>query len=142
MKQQVQKSPFWVRVDETLKAVHMNLTSLANESGIGYRCITMQRHRSCLPSLVDAVAIARVLGVSVEYLVLGSQPEPECSITKFRKYADIEADLLTIEKVCPDRIALVRYFIDSILGHPEKEHPDEIKVFKFPERKKRYIGNE
>ena len=142
MKKQKLEGTFWGRVDDVMEAKHLNLIDLASRSGIEYRRITMQRHRGSLPSVVDALAIAHVLGVPLDYLVSDSQPEPECSITKFRKYADIEADLLTMEKTCPDRIDLVRYFINRILGRPEVEQSTEGEVIKFPESGSRHIGNE
>lgn len=142
MQQQRLEGSFWGRVGELLRARHMKLTALAEQSGVEYRRIIMQRHRSALPTVVDTLAIARVLGVSVEYLVDGAHPVTDRRATRFRKYADIEADLATMEKACPDRIELVRHLIDITLGRPEVENKEAGKVIKFPAGGNRSIGND
>jgi hypothetical protein len=132
MKEKDQVKAFWGRVDEVMRGRGMKLTNLSNKSGIGYRKILMQRHRDCFPSVPDTYTIARVLGVSVDYLVEGEQPGNLGNVKDFRKYADIEDDLLAIETSCPDRIELVRHFIDSILGRSKVKTFEMEKVIDFP----------
>lgn len=63
---------FWERVDELLDEKYINKKTLAYEAGFDASNITkgIKNHNS--PSAVTAVKIARVLGVTVEYLVTGS----------------------------------------------------------------------
>jgi len=142
MEKQKHEGTFWGRVDQIMASQHFTFTTLANDLGIGYRRIIMQRHRSNLPSLTDALLIARVLGVSVEYLVTGEHPDKDSNVIPFRKFADIETDLLAIDKTCPDQIRFVRSLIDVILNRPEANQSQTGKVLEFPVSRKTHTGND
>lgn len=62
---------FWKNVDKVLG--QQKLISIAEKAGVNYRTIKNQRSGVRLPSLDDAFKIAKVLGVSLEYLLTGNQ---------------------------------------------------------------------
>jgi len=62
---------FWKQVD--IVRGQKSLRNVADECHLNYQVVKDQRSDNRLPKLEDAVAIARVLGVSVESL-LSSQP--------------------------------------------------------------------
>ncbi|MBO4319873.1 MAG: helix-turn-helix transcriptional regulator [Treponema sp.] len=64
-------SDFWRRVDEELDYKGLNRTYLAKECGFSLTNIGQGIKLGSTPSAETAVKIARVLGVSVEYLVTG-----------------------------------------------------------------------
>lgn len=142
MEKQKQEGTFWGRVDQIMASQHLTFTTLANDLGIGYRRIIMQRHRSNLPSLTDALLIASVLGVRVEYLVTGEHPDNDSNVIPFRKFADIEADLLAMEKTQPDQIRHVRHLIDIILNRQNDNQPKLDKILEFPSVSKKHAGND
>jgi len=142
MEKQKNEGTFWGRVDQVMASKHLTFARLANDLGIGYRRIIMQRHRSNLPSLTDSLLIASVLGVRVEYLVTGEHPDNDSNVIPFRKFADIEADLLAMEKTQPDQIRHVRHLIDIIMDRPNDNKQNLEKVLDFPSRSKKNAGND
>ena len=66
-------SDFWRRVDEELEYKGINRTYLAKECGFSLTNIGQGIKLGSTPSAETAVKIARVLGVSVEYLVTGQE---------------------------------------------------------------------
>lgn len=66
-------SDFWRRVDEELEYKGINRTYLAKECGFSLTNIGQGIKLGSTPSAETAVKIAKVLGVSVEYLVTGNE---------------------------------------------------------------------
>ncbi|MCR5290606.1 MAG: helix-turn-helix domain-containing protein [Treponema sp.] len=66
-------SDFWRRVDEELEYKGINRTYLAKECGFSLTNIGQGIKLGSTPSAETAVKIAKVLEVSVEYLVTGSE---------------------------------------------------------------------
>lgn len=88
---------FWERVDDLLDRNDINKKTLAYEAGFDASNITKGIKNNNIPSAETAVKIAQVLGVSVEYLVNGtetqkspSQKETEQNqLRLYRKYHDL-----------------------------------------------------
>lgn len=88
---------FWERVDDLLDRNDINKKTLAYEAGFDASNITKGIKNNNIPSAETAVKIAQVLGVSVEYLVNGtettkspSQKETEQNqIRLYRKYHNL-----------------------------------------------------
>ena len=59
---------FWYRVEMLLARKGKNLQDMSADTGIKYPTILSWRTRKKLPDLASALAIARYLGVTVEYL--------------------------------------------------------------------------
>ena len=66
-------SDFWRRVDEELEYNGINRTFLAKECGFSLTNIGQGIKLGSTPSAETAVKIAKVLDVSVEYLVTGQE---------------------------------------------------------------------
>lgn len=66
-------SDFWRRVDEELEYKGINRTYLAKECGFSLTNIGQGIKLGSTPSAETAVKIAKVLDVSVEYLVTGNE---------------------------------------------------------------------
>ncbi|MBR6296887.1 MAG: helix-turn-helix transcriptional regulator [Treponema sp.] len=66
-------SDFWRRVDEELDYKGLNRTYLAKECGFSLTNIGQGIKLGSTPSAETAVKIAKVLDVSVEYLVTGNE---------------------------------------------------------------------
>ena len=66
-------SDFWRRVDEELEYKGINRTYLAKECGFSLTNIGQGIKLGSTPSAETAVKIAKVLGVTVEYLVTGQE---------------------------------------------------------------------
>ena len=88
---------FWERVDDLLDRNDINKKTLAYEAGFDASNITKGIKNNNVPSVETAVKIAQVLGVSVEYLVNGtestkspSQKETEQNqLRLYRKYHNL-----------------------------------------------------
>lgn len=88
---------FWERVDDLLDRNDINKKTLAYEAGFDASNITKGIKNNNVPSAETAVKIAQVLGVSVEYLVNGtentkspSQKETEQNqLRLYRKYHNL-----------------------------------------------------
>ncbi len=70
---------FWARIGYLLKARHETLTDLCKGCGITYSSVNNQRTRNNLPKVEQFYAMARYLGVSMEYLLTGTERDAELS---------------------------------------------------------------
>ena len=88
---------FWERVDDLLDRNDINKKTLAYEAGFDASNITKGIKNNNIPSAETAVKIAQVLGVSVEYLVNGTETTKSPSqkqteqkqLRLYRKYHDL-----------------------------------------------------
>ena len=88
---------FWDNVAAELEYLGMTNKALAEKVGITASNIGKGQKQGSSPSAETAVKIAKVLGVSVEYLVTGSQPSDKSSHSAenenqahfLRKYHDL-----------------------------------------------------
>ena len=80
---------FWKIVDNILEK--NTLVWLANKSELNYKTLKNQRSYLRLPNLEDAYAISRTLGVSLEYLLTGtdSLSEAQRIVARDREMEDL-----------------------------------------------------
>lgn len=62
---------FWERLDWLIKEKGLTRKDLSIQIGLGVSAVSVWKTRSTYPGADVAVAVARVLGVSVEYLIEG-----------------------------------------------------------------------
>lgn len=89
---------FWENVDIELEYLGMNRMALANAAGFSVSNVGKGIQKGSSPSAETAVKIAKILGVSVEYLVTGDNVEPTKEkdfqdLRKYHKYAKLIDDL-------------------------------------------------
>ncbi|MCQ2584437.1 MAG: helix-turn-helix domain-containing protein [Treponema sp.] len=89
-------SDFWKRVDEELDFLGISRTYLANKCEFSLTNIGQGIKLGSTPSADTAVKIAKVLNVSVEYLVTGqdsSLKKENLDLQKYRKYSSFISQL-------------------------------------------------
>jgi plasmid maintenance system antidote protein VapI len=111
-------SDFWLRVDEELEYLGKNRTYLATKCDFSLTNINLGIKRGSTPSADTAVKIAQVLGVSVEYLVNGTnksteknQENEELQLKLYRKYHDL---ITKCEKLPPEQVQLLSQVADKL----------------------------
>lgn len=85
-------SDFWKRVDEELDFLGISRTYLANKCEFSLTNIGQGIKLGSTPSADTAVKIAKVLNVSVEYLVTGTEPSlknENYDLQKIREYSSL-----------------------------------------------------
>ncbi|MBO4320151.1 MAG: hypothetical protein J5857_06750 [Treponema sp.] len=110
-------SDFWLRVDEELDYLGKNRTYLASKCEFSLTNFNLGIKRGSTPSADLAVKIAAALGVSVEYLVTGSntpakenkQEETE-QLRLYRKHSKI---IKKCEELSPEKEKLLVDFIEE-----------------------------
>lgn len=111
-------SDFWKRVDEELDYKGMNRKALSKEVGFSVGNVGKGIQLGSSPSADTAVKIAQVLGVSVEYLVNGTnksteknQENEELQLKLYRKYHDLIAKC---EKLPAEQVELLSQVADKL----------------------------
>ena len=111
-------SDFWKRVDEELDYKGMNRKALSKEVGFSVGNVGKGIQLGSSPSADTAVKIAQVLGVSVEYLVNGTnksteknQENEELQLKLYRKY---HALIAKCEKLPPEQVQLLSQVADKL----------------------------
>lgn len=66
---------FWDRVNALIKERKITQESLAAAADVKYQTLRNWSARDIFPQAPESVRIAAALGVSVEYLVTGAEPE-------------------------------------------------------------------
>lgn len=110
---------FWERVSYKLEKKDINKKSLAIEAGFDPSNITKGIKNNNIPSAETAVKIAKVLGVSVEYLVNGtenpkspSQKETEQNqLRLYRKYHNL---IEKMESFSEEKQTVVNNLVDNL----------------------------
>jgi len=94
---------FWIRLKNEIKAKNTTQEWIAGQIGVPFGTLRKWLTRKTYPNLKEGIEIAKLLGVSVEYLVTGTEPEGLDSserklITAFRKLnsTDKENALLAV----------------------------------------------
>ena len=111
-------SDFWKRVDEELDYKGMNRKTLSKEVGFSVGNVGKGIQLGSSPSADTAVKIAEVLGVSVEYLVNGTnstnssknQEEEQNQLRLYRKHSEIKKKC---EEITPEKEKLLIEFIEN-----------------------------
>lgn len=83
---------FWERVEFELEKRGMNKKTLATEANFSMSNISKGKRDNNSPSADTAVKIAKVLNVSVEYLVTGTEPSlknENYDLQKIREYSSL-----------------------------------------------------
>lgn len=111
-------SDFWKRVDEELDYKGMNRKALSKEVGFSVGNVGKGIQLGSSPSADTAVKIAQVLGVSVEYLVNGTnksteknQENEELQLKLYRKYHDL---ITKCEKLPAEQVELLSQVADKL----------------------------
>ena len=110
---------FWERVDKELEFLGKTRKSLAIEVGFNLGNIGKGIQLGSIPSAETAVKIAQALGVSVEYLVNGtettkspSQKETEQNqLRLYRKYHNL---IEKMERFSEDKQTVVNNLVDNL----------------------------
>jgi len=94
---------FWIRLKNEIKAKNTTQEWIAGQIGVPFGTFRKWMTRKTYPNLEEGIEIAKLLGVSAEYLVTGTEPEGLDSserklITAYRKLnsADKENALLAV----------------------------------------------
>ncbi len=111
-------SDFWKRVDEELDYKGMNRKTLSKEVGFSVGNIGKGIQLGSSPSADTAVKIANVLGVSVEYLVNGTNnpnstkthEEEQNQLRLYRKHSEL---IKKCEELSPEKEKLLVTFIEQ-----------------------------
>ena len=101
-------SNFWRRVDEELEYKGINRTYLAKECGFSLTNIGQGIKLGSTPSAETAVKIAKVLDVSVEYLVTGVEG------AKKRENAELDELIRDIRHLSSDDLSLARSVVHRL----------------------------
>ena len=111
-------SDFWKRVDEELDYKGMNRKALSKEVGFSVGNVGKGIQLGSSPSADTAVKIAQVLGVSVEYLVNGTnksteknQENEELQLKLYRKYHEL---ITKCEKLPAEQVQLLSQLADKL----------------------------
>ena len=111
-------SDFWKRVDDEIEYKGINRAYLARKCNFSVTNIGQGIKLGSTPSADTAVKIAQVLGVSVEYLVNGTnksteknQENEELQLKLYRKYHDLIAKC---EKLPPEQVQLLSQVADKL----------------------------
>ena len=67
---------FWNRVKQLIKSNNTTQRGLSETIGLGARALEIKIGRKSAPDVFEAYKIAQALGVSVEYLVTGTDTNP------------------------------------------------------------------
>lgn len=109
-------SDFWKRVDDELEYLGINRTYLANKCGFSLTNIGQGIKLGSTPSADTAVKIAKVLNVSVEYLVTGTEPSlknENYDLQKIREYSSL---ISQIDSLPENQRELVKSIVAKMNG--------------------------
>lgn len=107
-------SNFWERVDEELEYKGMNRKALATEVGFNLGNIGKGIQLGSSPSADTAVKIAKVLNVSVEYLVTGENPSLKNEGVDIKKYREYSALISQLDSLPENQKDLVKSIITKM----------------------------
>lgn len=112
---------FWRNFDQLLKSRSITLLKLCECASLSYGTITQNKHRNVFPLVTNLVAIASVLGVSLDELVFGDAdqrlPVAVKAVMQNTRLQTIVAALLA----SPDKLSA----IETLLG--VKQVPPNVK---------------
>ena len=110
-------SDFWKRVDEEIEYKGINRATLARKCDFSVTNIGQGIKLGSTPSADTAVKIASVLGVTVEYLVTGSntpsnknKDQETEQLRLYRKHSEI---IKKCEQLSPEKEKLLANFIEN-----------------------------
>ena len=103
---------FWENVDEELKFRGMERKELGAKAGFPESYISKGIARKSSPSADLALKIATVLNVSVEFLIIGK--EPQKNSTDSRLSAEIKRLITKLNKLSPKQKQLIFDMADAL----------------------------
>lgn len=105
---------FGVRLTQFRERARLSITQLANRSGIDYMQISRYERGQTLPSLDTAIRIARVLNVSLDELVTGSEPPEPPAFANARLFERMRE----LDALPPERQEIALRLLDTVItGH-------------------------
>ena len=107
-------SNFWERVDEELEYKGMNRKSLATEVGFNLGNIGKGIQLGSSPSADTAVKIAKVLNVSVEYLVTGQDSSLQKENLDLHRYREYSSFINQLDSLPENQRELVKSIISKM----------------------------
>ena len=99
---------FWNNVKDELEYKLMSQKELAKATEISYNTLQSWMTKDRLPDASDSVRIAKVLGVSVEYLVTGVDN------SKKRENAELDELIRDIRHLSSDDLSLARSVVHRL----------------------------
>ena len=107
---------FWELVDEELKYKNIDRKKLASIAGFNVSNISKGIRENNVPSADTAVRIARVLGVSVEYLVTGENNEWSKKVSSYEEalFQKYKGMLQKIEKLTSNERDGIQLLLDKL----------------------------
>ena len=103
-----------VRLTQYRQRQRLSITELANQSGVDYMQISRYEKGRTLPSLDTAIRLSRVLQVSLDELLTGTNP-PAPPVFKNERLLERMREL---DQLPPDRQAMALRVLDTVItGH-------------------------
>lgn len=109
-------SNFWERVDEELEYKGMNRKSLATEVGFNLGNIGKGIQLRSSPSADTAVKIAKVLNVSVEYLVTGQDSSLQKENLDLHRYREYSSFINQLDSLPENQRELIKSIVAKMNG--------------------------
>lgn len=109
-------SNFWERVDEELEYKGMNRKSLATEVGFNLGNIGKGIQLGSSPSADTAVKIAKVLNVSVEYLVTGQDSSLQKENLDLHRYREYSSFINQLDSLPENQRELIKAIVAKMNG--------------------------
>ncbi|MCI6316131.1 MAG: hypothetical protein SO238_06230 [Treponema sp.] len=109
-------SNFWERVDEELEYKGMNRKSLASEVGFNLGNIGKGIQLGSSPSADTAVKIAKVLNVSVEYLVTGQDSSLQKENLDLHRYREYSSFINQLDSLPENQRELIKSIVAKMNG--------------------------
>lgn len=106
----------WLRIDTILESRGMSLMELIEKAGLNYKTTKSQRCRSDLNKLDDAIAISRVLGISLDFLATGREAE---SFSKEAIAVEYDDNLKAVVRACQANPHLLDVIATTVVGMEE-----------------------
>ena len=109
-------SNFWERVDEELEYKGMNRKSLATEVGFYLGNIGKGIQLGSSPSADTAVKIAKILNVSVEYLVTGQDSSLQKENLDLHRYREYSSFINQLDSLPENQRELIKSIVAKMNG--------------------------
>ena len=109
-------SNFWERVDEELEYKGMNRKSLATEVGFNLGNIGKGIQLGSSPSADTAVKLAKVLNVSVEYLVTGQDSSLQKENLDLHRYREYSSFINQLDSLPENQRELIKSIVAKMNG--------------------------
>ena len=107
-------SDFWKRVDEELDFLGISRTYLANKCEFSLTNIGQGIKLGSTPSADTAVKIAKVLNVSVEYLVTGQDSSLQTENLDLHRYREYSSFINQLDSLPENQRELVKSIISKM----------------------------